>query len=74
MPEQDIFAPDGKKWEARNFVQATMLFCQEIVKVLTPIIPEDLSLDLQVTIRRGKIRIQPTPLHFGPGWKDQSGG
>jgi hypothetical protein len=47
---------------------------REIEKALRPLFSAKSSLDLELTVRRGTIRIRFSPLYKGEGWQDRSGG
>ncbi len=62
--------PDAKiAWDLKR---ASDLFCRQVESALRPVIPVGFSLDMVITIRGGKIRVMPTTMFHGEGWKDQS--
>lgn len=67
---------DSREAPARAFQRATAAFCRTLERAIRPFIPDDpsFSLDIQITIRRGKVKLTPSPQYRGEGWRDQSGG
>jgi hypothetical protein len=58
---------DRIAWELRA---ASDKFCKSVEAALKPLIPEGFSIDLEVAVRGGKIRVAPRLLFLGEGWRD----
>ena len=56
------------------FLRAKTALGKRVVNVLQPLFPPGVSLDMEVCVREGNIRLKLIPLHKGEGWKDRSGG